>query len=120
MAALQPQFTVPNNYEGKPIASTYRQKRDEEEKKKGHPFWHKVGTVLGDVGRVAAEGAASMAVSSMMMGGYGYGGYGYGGYGPYGYGGVSLFSALAESPQMREASPSNRRSKLRILHRLKL
>ncbi len=81
--ALQPQFSAPKNYyAGKPITSTYNDSRkQEEEKKKGHPFWHKVGTVLGDVGKVAAEGAASMAASSIMMGGYGYGGYG-----PYGYG----------------------------------
>ena len=84
-AALQPQFSAPKNYyAGKPITSNYNDSRkQDEEKKKGHPFWHKVGTVLGDVGKVAAEGAASMAASSMMMGGYGYG---YGGYGPYGYG----------------------------------
>lgn len=88
MAALRPQFSVPSSYyAGKPIASSYKQARDEDEKKKGHPFWHKVGTVLADVGRVAAEGAVGMAASGMMMGGYGYGYGGYSGYGPYGYNG---------------------------------
>lgn len=91
MSTLRPQFSAPKNYyAGKPITGTYSNSKNDEEKKKGHPFWHKVGTVLGDVGRVAAEGAVSMAASSMMYGGYGYGGYGYGGYsgyGPYGYGG---------------------------------
>lgn len=72
--------------------ATNTSKEEEKPKTKGHPFLHKLGHFIGEVGEAAAVTAGSIAAGSMM--GYGYGGYGMGypgygyGYGmPYGYGG---------------------------------
>ncbi len=65
--------------------ATNTSKEEQKPKTKGHPFLHKLGHFLGEVGEAAAVTAGSIAAGSMM--GYGYGGYGYGypGFG-YGYG----------------------------------
>lgn len=90
MQTLHQPIPTPQIYTAQtPIMSSAKQSRqdaDQDESKKGHPFLHKLGRALGEIGMLAGQSLGSMAMSS-MMGGYGYGGYGYGGYGygAYGY-----------------------------------
>lgn len=91
LAALEPKFKAEpaNNasarpYEDVPSYTPAYAPENTAEKKKGHPFVHKLGKVLAGIGTVAGETLGAVAAGSMM--GYGYG-YGYGGYG-FGYPGM--------------------------------
>lgn len=84
--ALQPKFSAPSlstvpdsdSWTDTKGSGSGDDDKSHPEKKKGHPFLHKLGHFIGDVGEVAGMAAAGVAAGSMM--GYGYG-YGYGGWG---------------------------------------